>query len=402
MTVSDREAFDPAIAASLAPRGHRSEAWLRRRLAAGIRGFFGAFLGALREHLLLLAVVGLYVAIGSRLLLAWGRPLEFMFSVGAVATTLWMIGLWVVILLFIVELVIAARRGGRILPRVWRRISTQYLRADRLWSGLLALVLFTIFAHSFAAVKALIPFLHKLDWDPTLAAWDRWLHFGRSPWQWLQPIFGHPPVTSAMSVVYASWFFVLYGVMLWQAFSQRDPVLRMRYLLVTVLVWILLGNVLAIQFASGGPIYYGRLTGEPDPYAAQVAYLQAAAKLWPNFALSAQEFLWQLYLENGKEGRLTACISAMPSLHVASSCSLFLLARATHRRLGIAFGAFLLLILLGSVHLGWHYAIDGYVGIVLTLLLWWGCGRLLLWRPVGRLLWGASGPVPVPLQPIRD
>jgi hypothetical protein len=58
--------------------------------------------------------------------------------------------------------------------------------------------------------------------------------------------------------------------------------------------------------------------------------------------------------------------------------------------LGWIFGAFLLVILIGSVHLGWHYAIDGYVGIIGTLILWWACGRLLRWPSVHWLLWGSA------------
>jgi hypothetical protein len=49
-------------------------------------------------------------------------------------------------------------------------------------------------------------------------------------------------------------------------------------------------------------------------------------------------------------------------------------------------------ILIATVHLGWHYAIDGYVGILGTLLIWRLTGRLLGWPPLVRWLWGRSGP----------
>ena len=51
----------------------------------------------------------------------------------------------------------------------------------------------------------------------------------------------------------------------------------------------------------------------------------------------------------------------------------------------IALSAFAVLILLGSIHLGWHYALDGYVG---------AAGAALVWHLVGRLL-GSQAAAPV-------
>jgi hypothetical protein len=62
----------------------------------------------------------------------------------------------------------------------------------------------------------------------------------------------------------------------------------------------------------------------------------------------------------------------MPSIHVAMPLVYALAARATAPWLAVAFGIYGLLILVGSVHLGWHYAVDGYVSLVLVVALWWG------------------------------
>jgi hypothetical protein len=34
-------------------------------------------------------------------------------------------------------------------------------------------------------------------------------------------------------------------------------------------------------------------------------------------------------------------------------------------------------IMIGSVHLGWHYAIDGYVGGLVATALWYATGRAI-------------------------
>jgi hypothetical protein len=352
-------------------------------------------LASLREHSLLVTIIAAYMICGAALPRILGRPFAFALSIGDVSITLWTIAVWVLVAAFVIEVIIETVRAPRhgALRRVWSRISSHHLRADRLAGGFIVLVLFPPFAWNFAFIKALLPILHPFNWDPTFAAWDKWLHLGREPWEWLQPIFGHPMVTSLTSIVYALWFLVLYGVTVWQAFARRDPVLRMQYFLCSVLVWILMGNVAATLLASGGPVYYGRLTGLPDPYAPLLGYLHAVAAQWPVWSVDVQEAMWGIYAKSGDSNQVAVSISAMPSMHVAMACTFFLAARATDRRLGFAFGLFLLAILFGSVHLGWHYAIDGYAGILGTFVLWAACGWLLRRPAVQWMLWG-SKPTP--------
>ena len=67
----------------------------------------------------------------------------------------------------------------------------------------------------------------------------------------------------------------------------------------------------------------------------------------------------------------------MPSMHVATSVLLALFGWRHSRQAGIALTVYAALIMVGSVHLGWHYALDGYVGGLGALVVWWLVGRLL-------------------------
>ena len=67
---------------------------------------------------------------------------------------------------------------------------------------------------------------------------------------------------------------------------------------------------------------------------------------------------------------LVAGISAVPSLHVAISLWIFLVARSLDRRAAALAFAYFLVMWIASVQLGWHYAVDGLAGALGMLLVW--------------------------------
>jgi hypothetical protein len=288
-----------------------------------------------------------------------GIVLKFL-CLGAALTALW-------------ELVALIRCGFPKSPSrvIAARIYARFFFGDRLGNIFHSLVAFTPLMVSFVALKEVIPQVHPFAWDHTLMLWGRWLGMGAMPWQLLQPVLGHPLITAALNLVYDSWFLVMFGGLFWQAFSAHGGVLRLQFLLAYSFAWFIAGNILATFFSSAGPCFYGFLHPNHNPYAAQMAYLHAAAAHWPVWSVGLQDLLWQSYVHH--DGNLGG-ISAMPSMHITSTAVLAFAGWYTDRKLGFALWTYTALIVIGSIHLAWHYAMDGVAGLFLATVFWIAAG----------------------------
>lgn len=263
---------------------------------------------------------------------------------------------------------------GSLLVALWRAYRAHIFDGRRLVYFFTAILPIPLFFSTFTSFKRMIPSLNPFSWDETLMQWDLALH-GSHPWELLQPVLGYPLVSSGINFVYHLWLFVMLITLIWQCWSRRDDLLRMQYLVSFVLCWMVLGTLVAALLSSGGPVYYGRLTGLEDPFAPLMQYLREADKQHTLWVLHVQEILWEAYVD--PDSAIGRGISAMPSMHVSSSVLMALLGWRIHRWVGAAYTIFAALIMIGSVHLAWHYAIDGYVAAAGTVVIWWMVGKLL-------------------------
>lgn len=328
-----------------------------------------------RAHVWCIAFVALYFlfAIGISNYHSLAKEVSFFHYISVVpAVTAIYISCFV--LLYLVFVMVAVR-PARLIDYIARDARTNWLTTERLFGGLLITFLLQGFFSIFTSMKSLIPVINPFVWDATLTAWDRSLHGGVDPWLLMQPVLGFPLVTTAINFLYQCWLPLLYGFLVWQGFSLRDRRLRMRFFLALFLVWVLLGNLMATVLSSAGPVYFGRVTGLEDVFLPLMDYLRSVHEVSPVWALELQEALWGAYTLD--QNQLGKGISAMPSIHVATAVLFALTAWSANRLAGVVFTAYAVVVMIGSVHLAWHYALDGYVAALLTYLLWRAAGWLL-------------------------
>lgn len=265
--------------------------------------------------------------------------------------------------------------GTPLAAALGRELGQRGVDAAALLRSLPLLLLLPVFLSLFSSFKTLIPMLQPFAWDLRLAELDRALHGGVDPWRLLEPLLAHPAAIRALDFLYHPvWSLGLFALWGWQAIDRRRPELRLQVLLALPVVWIVLGSVGGTVFSSAGPCYFAEVGGAPDRFAPLLARLAEIDSGWPLVSQSAQHALWELY-RSGAIG-FGSGISAMPSVHVATA----FLAVPLARRYGpvpLALALlFFLAISIGSVALGWHYAIDVYAGVALAYLLWLACGAL--------------------------
>lgn len=186
-----------------------------------------------------------------------------------------------------------------------------------------------------------------------LADIDRILFFGRDPWTILARL-----NSTAAAIFYHRGWFVMMILALIVVLSAPPSAQKSAAMLTYFLCWSVVGPLIHIMLPAAGPIFYMQM-GYGDRFAA----LQNVSE-----TREIAAYLWAIYAGEGFGPG--SGISAMPSLHIATTAWMVLAARAFTPRLFVptlllGFAIFLL-----SIALGWHYAMDGIVGGLAAWLCW--------------------------------
>jgi hypothetical protein len=345
-----------------------------------LKSFFKQLSVSFRLHIILFAVVAIYLA-----------GYEFFKYITGTSHTIALIeGFWdVLVMEMIVPVMFPAVLTVRFIRMAFfirPKKPTVYLINDvlgilfspqRIANALPVLIAVTCLLDIFSFIKTNITQVNPFSWDTTFMKLDRMIHFGYDPWRLLHPVLAHWQVSLALNIFYNLWFFIMYAVLLWIAFEKQQSVMHMQYLLAFFLCWIVGGSLLACIFSSAGPVYYGHVVPGPNPFIPLLKYLQTTNEHVTLWAVSMQSMLWQDYETGAKSFALG--ISAMPSMHNATTMLLAFFCWHSGPIMATVGGLYTLAIFLGSIHLGWHYAVDAYMAFILAALCWWMSGHIIRW-----------------------
>jgi hypothetical protein len=320
------------------------------------------------------------------------------FGIAKTIGVIWMSAGAFVFIVYAADLLVR-RRPDRPLQVLVEDMKAHVLRADWLLARAAVVIGFGALLLFFNPFKIMIAHLRGFPLDHALVAIDRALFLGTDPWRLTHALFG-VHATAFFQFAYSTWFAMMWLSLVYLLLRPELIRFRLQYLLAFILTWILVGSVAAFLLASAGPCYYERAFGDPT-FAPLMTRLELLARDVEAMGLGTwgfdvQDKLWAAYA--GNEGMFGGGISAMPSIHVAVATLMAIGAHSLSRRAGWLLGGFAVIIWIASIHLGWHYAVDGIVAAAMTWAIWRWSGHLV----ERYVLRGAAEPALAPVRALAE
>ncbi|MGJ8622103.1 MAG: phosphatase PAP2 family protein [Yoonia sp.] len=230
---------------------------------------------------------------------------------------------------------------------------------------------------SFTIYKALVVGSGGYGFDAAFIAWDRMFFMGHDGWVVTHRIFDTAAATAWLDYLYHPTFFPMLILYLISVAFVGLRALRQTYMLAFLSGFVVVGMVGANLLHSAGPIFDGVYYGDGSTFAPLIDRLQAqlAEGGGPIYADRARQYLLRLH-ELGTV-QMGAGISAMPSMHMVFVFLWVFPAWHLNRAFGLVVAVYAAIIWIGSVHLGWHYFVDGLVSLALIGIVWRVAGHAM-------------------------
>jgi hypothetical protein len=170
---------------------------------------------------------------------------------------------------------------------------------------------------------------------------------------------------SFLDHTYLAWYPVKVLVLVY-VISHLNARRRDRFLVAYMGIW-LAGILVGLAIPSTGPFFV-----DPDTFTADGTF-----RAWGiQSRLGAH---WEGILQTGQDGTFLYLhgLMALPSLHVAAAVLYLIFGWTEGWAMRWGTIAFAVVIFVGSLVTGWHYAIDGYVAALIAWGVWWLAGRIV-------------------------
>jgi hypothetical protein len=231
----------------------------------------------------------------------------------------------------------------------------------------LAIVLVHATIMMFVNLKQFIPALNPALYDSPLWRLDAWLHFGFEPAARVSDWAGEHGWMDLLDQAYVLFFPAQLALPILFLISRRLRPDRGRFFFAFCLLWMA-GGLVYVLWPSLGPCYYrpSRFVWLDDaPYARhlQMTLIQDYVRFRGDPAYY--------------DAKLSHGVAALPSMHVGVLAFFALATWGRFRALSAALWALTAVTFVGSLALAWHYAIDGYAGLLLGAIAWWIAGRVV-------------------------
>jgi hypothetical protein len=283
----------------------------------------------------------------------------------------------ILLLAFLTDVVPRALWRSRPLSRFPRTLAA-VVRERWTWEhtrfALLGLGAWYLTYAAFRNLKSFVPFVNRRLFDSALEKVDRVLWLGHDPAQVLHAAFGTGWSAHILSFVYVAWIVFVPVSLVVALVWSRNRAAGAWYVTAVAVDWVL-GVATYFAVPTLGPVYAepGDFTALPDTYVSTLQETMIQDRytvLFDPFATHAVQ-----------------TIAAFASLHVGIMVTVCVMAELLRldRWIRISMWVFLVLTVLATVYLGWHYFVDTLGGAALGAAGVWiaalGTGNHVRGRP---------------------